>query len=418
MKLWFQRLQKVAFGVVLSTVTICFARIFFLLINVGFFENVDEVSRPWQVDPIVSIYVPPQYVRCMHDYEAVFINQALSGNRDILPDIRSHFWRLGTICIKRGGKASVSYTKHWSGRKIFHDRPVPDHNGRCHDGFKKCGDGFNQQEGAICFPFDVKCPITNILVQSSPGNPPSQQYWENAGTFPQSNYTLFLRRQYINEFPITDVTVQLTQFDAHGRNVRGVYCTGPSQTLGNKMFAANHTSTWHYDVALPPVCDTTDQRYQLVDQVSFDDHFVQNLKSRGKPRCRSICLDTSFAVREALHEYKNVSLGLYFAREAPWSESCGVTRVALHKLHIEAKNSCAVLFMAALVWITSLVLVHQGNSDLVAFVGIVLVFAFIVWHLYFTQQVTHMIFSLYSVHIYNILTHKLPNSCFVGGELL
>lgn len=388
MKFWFQGLQKVIFCVLLSTVIIFSARIFFLLINVGFFENVDEVSRPWQVDPIVSIYVPPQYVRCMHDYEAVYINQALSGIGDILPDIKSHFWRFGTICIKRGGKASVSYTKHWSGRKMFHARPVPDHNGRCHDGFKKCGDGFNQQEGAICFPFDVECPITNILVQSSLRDPPAREYWETAGTFPQSNYTLFLRRQYINESPITDVTVQLTQYDAHGRNVRGVCSTGPSQTLGNKMSAANHTNTWNYDVALPPMCDTTDLRYKLVDQVPFNDHFVQNLQSRGKPRCRSICLDPSFVVRMALHNYQNVSLGLYFAREAPWSEACGVTRVALHKLHIDAKNSCAVLFMAVFVWITSLVLVHHGSWDLFAFVGIVLVFALVVGHLYFTQQVT------------------------------
>lgn len=351
MKEIFRRTRKIVSYTLLSVVTFCFARIFYLLVSARFFHNVDEVSRSWQVNPIVSIHVTPQYQRCPLGYEKIYIDHALNGIGSLLPDVKSKFWRMSTICIKRGGKAAVSYTE----RRLVQYRQVPDINGKCHDGFQKCGDGFNQHEAAICFPSDAECPITNILVLPADTMPPANAFWETAGHFAHSSHTLYFRRQYIGELPIVDVTFQLTEFDSNGKGVRGVCYEGPSQTITSTV--ANIVNSSSYNVTLPPACTVSDGRYTVVDQVPLAEHFSQNLESVGPARTvkeqsgvygsigATHVNDAEKAVRAAFQDADHVTLGMYIAREASWRESCGNQKEYLFRSNALAEGCCIILVL-------------------------------------------------------------------------
>lgn len=176
MTITLMQLRKVVFYALIIAVTVCFVRIFVLMSHAGYFKNVDEVVPLWRANPIVSIHIPPHHHRCPRDFETVYMDHTLRGTESYVQDIRSNFWRMSTVCIKRSGRATITQETYFNGRKWFLDRQMPDTHGKCHDGFKKCGDGFNQQEGAICFPFDEECPITNMLVLPSNESAPSNSF--------------------------------------------------------------------------------------------------------------------------------------------------------------------------------------------------------------------------------------------------
>ena len=116
--------------------------------------------------------------------------------------------------LQHAGRPAATYKGHYSGR------PHPNKHGNCPQGYKKCGVGRSQDEGAIFFPDNAECPITNIMVLSSAVSPSSNEGWEPAGTFWNDNHTLYFRREHVNELPIMNVTVALTEF-AGEQNIRG-----------------------------------------------------------------------------------------------------------------------------------------------------------------------------------------------------
>lgn len=345
-------IRKVVFYALVLIVTVSFARIFYLLINAGFFRDVDEISRLWKTDPIVSIYIPSgnQSRRCMREYETVHINSTLSAEASDLPHIFSKTWRGSPICVKRGGKSALSYKESYP---FLYDRELPDKRGRCNDKLKKCGDGFDHNDGAICFPREDECPITNMLILPANQEPSAHAFWESAGTFQHSNHTLFVRRQVINELPINDIAFQLTQFDAHGENVRGVCYKGDNQIIFRAVTSSNNTLNGSYDATFPPACEVSDQRYVLVDQVPVQDHFLHNLDlTESAFATNKLNKSYASAVRAAfLDKENNITLGMYFSREVPWKDGCAASRTEILRGFLSAERSCFVFVFVTLFWL-------------------------------------------------------------------
>ena len=342
-----QYIRKIFFYSLLVLVTVCFVRIFILLNKASFFRDAEEVSELWRYDPIVSLYVPPSYPnhRCKHDFETVQINLPLVASDASFPTVDSKSYRLSTVCIKRGGKAAMSFKENLQGWKVLQARQLPDKRGRCHDGFKKCGDGFNEEEAAICFPFDFECPITNVLVLPSSQEPQQTGFWELAGTFPHNNHTLHVRRQYKNELPVVDLAFHLTEFDSGHKNMRGVCYDRATQFHLNDNIVARRSAQDSWDITFPPMCNRTDERYQLIDQVHLSEHFLQNIPLSYPHYERSV-----ETLRTALQNYDHVTLGMYFTREVTWKDSCGFHREALSECWQYAKGCMAVLILVSLFW--------------------------------------------------------------------
>eukprot|EP01032_Pedospumella_encystans_P008101 gene8101-9650_t len=136
-----------------------------------------------------------------------------------LPQVDTLAWRGSVICVKRDGQPAAS------NHHTYNARPQVDGKGRCPDGYKKCGEGQNQQYGAICFSHEAKCPITNLLILPSSETPSADAKWERAGVFP-TGLTLFYRREFVNELPITAIAFRLTELSTKGagHNKRGMCC--------------------------------------------------------------------------------------------------------------------------------------------------------------------------------------------------
>ena len=403
----------------------------YLAVNTSF----DYTTYTWKTDPIVSIYIPSDYQGniCSDEYEPISVAGSLrsilegpcgcvgndlgfqSGNASCSlasrksnmcmtlkyqPKVTSATWRNSIICIKRGGQAAA--TNH----EKYDPRPHPNKNGFCPVGFKKCGEGFNQQEGAICFPFAEECPITNLLVLPANEAPPANELWETAGTFPNNNHTLFVRREYMNELPVTDVAFQLAQINLQGVNVRGVCYKGPKQVVNNSV-VADPSRLWSYSLELPSVCDVSDTRFQLVDTVSLQNHFLQNLQLT-EPDCegfalyplsdprytpaldpdylnsglkcdftskytcvrdpyqrtdcaasdsicdgvinQNICGEYTHAVRAAFPENSEVTMGMYIRREVQWTDGCGAGKADVYHAHYQLVFAKTFAGITAVAW--------------------------------------------------------------------
>lgn len=296
-----------------------------------------------------------------------------------------------------------------------------DTHGKCHDGFKKCGDGVNQQEGAICFPFEEECPITNMLVLPSNESAPVNSFWELAGTFAFNNHTLYVRRKKINELPVVDIVFQLTQFDSRGKNVRGVCYNGPNQMLGDST-TSDHPGGYAYTIVYPPTCNIADTRYTLVDQVPLETHFIHNLQladptnTRVVDDCAIGCLGSvyvvhaAFRANENVRSHSNVTLGMYFAREALWRNECELPRVTLYQCKDYATISNAVLVIPIMLWCAYNILMIMSEVEdvryLLDFVPFAIIGGFVVWHWWLMNQVIKWLLVAVSACIYSFIIHK------------
>ncbi len=400
--------------------------------------RVRDITHLWETKPIVSVYVPAQYqeIQCAQGYQPVSISNNISAigvgpcgcahnavgflssnhscaykeeNSNIctslstLPQLTSLAWRESTICIKRAGKVAASFQLNYKGRHH------PNREGYCPSGYRKCGVGLNQQEGAVCFPTSVECPITNMLMLPSAQPVPVDQGWESAGEFLSANLTLYVRRQHLNELPVVDLVFQLTEYNSKGESLRGRCYDHPKQ-LVNATAVANSHDRFEYEISLPKTCKTVDPRYLLVDQMPLQDHFLQNLQLT-EPTCagfalyplsdpryqpaldpdylnsgvkcdftskytcvrdpyqrtdcaaddstcdgvvnQNICGEYAHAVRSALSNanYEGMSLGMYFAREVQWTDGCQVGKSAFQQLRDNAVSSGTVSLLIAIAWI-------------------------------------------------------------------
>ena len=213
-------------------------------------NHVQDITRLWKDQPIVSMYVSSsnQEDACSFGFDALPLeNAALPGisatscgctenpygylssiapcfgrgehsgycmSLEALQPTDSLRWRGSTLCIKRAGRPAATYKGHYSGR------PHPNKHGKCPHGYRKCGEGKNQDEGAVCFPDNAECPITNIMVLPKSSSPLTNEGWEPAGTFLNDNHVLYFRREHMGELPIMNITVALTEF-AGEHNTRG-----------------------------------------------------------------------------------------------------------------------------------------------------------------------------------------------------
>lgn len=255
-----------------------------------------------------------------------------------------------------------------------------------------------------------------MLVLPNNEKPLPDEGWEMAGKF-STNHTLYVRREFLNELPITTITFQLTELSNKGgdHNKRGPCYDGPDQVV-NSTLVSDPSKLWSYDVQLPPVCHVPDLRYTLVDQVPLQDHFLQNLQLTV-PLCKSFslyplsdpryeaaldpdylnsgvkcgstphykcvrdpyqptdcpagdnicdvvinqnaCGEYAHAVRSAFSSYKSngITLGMYFTREVQWTDACNVDKYQVFNAH----------------W----------NLAGVMYINSVLLFLWIVYHLHF-----------------------------------
>lgn len=294
-----------------------FARIFILNLCMPRIDRPDnEVMGLWYKQPIVSVYLPSQNQtnHCAQGYESMSINSTISSisggpcgcvqneysyrstnyscspgtanvctSLPVLHAVESQLWRRSTICIQRGGQASVTTKRGWLDTLERIYRPQLDSHDSCPTGYRKCGGEVGTENSAICFPSNSECPITNLMILPATQMPPSNENWETAGTFIENNHILYVRRQFRDELSIVDLVVKLAEQNQMGENKRGICHEGPNQVIFSPI-KADLSSLWSFNVTLPPVCDMVDTRYSLVDTLSLQDHFLQNLQ-RAEPAC-------------------------------------------------------------------------------------------------------------------------------------
>ena len=372
--------------------------------------HIQDITRLWKDQPIVSIYASSSDngLACSAGFEALSLDQVAlpsvsqascgctknvygysssvapcfaqgehSGycmSLNALDPPKSFHWRGSTLCIKRAGRPAATYKGHYAGRSH------PDKHGKCPNHYKKCGDGRNQDEGAICFPTDSECPITNIMILPVSDSPPADEEWEPAGFFLHDQSALFVRREHIGELPIMNLTVALAEVE-RDLNVRGQCYQGESQHVQEEIQASKRVP-WTYHASLPPVCETSDPRYKLADRVSLANGYLRSLQA-SEPACagfqlfslndprynktsdpdylnsgvkcgsdpryvcvrdsnqrtdcvpgdsicdgvvnQNICGAYTHAVRSAFHK-SSATLGLYYVREIQWSDYCEVSK--------------------------------------------------------------------------------------------
>ena len=388
-----------------------------------------DIFHLWETNPIVSIYIPSSYEGnyCAEGFQPAAIKSDInsvgkgpcacvendlglkSSNNSCayaeetsekcmsLPEFAPHasdVWRESTICIKRAGHSALH-------------RPRPDANGKCPTGFRKCGKGLTQGEGAICFPSFTGCPITNMMMLPSAQTVPTDGGWESAGAFTSSNNTLYVRREHLNELSIVDLDIQLTKYNSIEENLRGHCYNKVNPSVDSSITKNLHTPS-SYAIKLPKRCKTVDTRYVLVDQVPLQDHFLQNLQltepacegltlyplsdSRyqasldpdylnsgvkcdftSKYKCvrdpyhrancapgdgicdsvvhQNICGAYAHAVRSAFQDYTHITLGMYFAREIQWTEDCAVDKEAIYTFKRYCLFYSTICFVVFLFWV-------------------------------------------------------------------
>ncbi len=395
-----------------------------------------EINKQWQSAPIVSIYVPSPYQGqyCAGGYEAVLINITESflpggpcgcsakleamcpgtspsvtdtcASLDNMPYLQSSSWGSSTICIKRGGEAPVSESLTWWSFSGYRSRPIPNGSGNCPIGYKKCGEGFNQQEGATCCPVNEDCPITNVLVVPSGQKPPSDEGWESAGTFHSHNHTLYIRRQHRNELPVAQITFQLKEIKTEDASMRSICSVNILKPYNIATFPF---SLWSTDPSVASACEPRSQRYVLVDQMPLQDHFLQNLQLT-QPTCagfslyplsdpryipaldpdylnsgvkcsfdskyicardpyqrtdctvgdiicdrvvnQNICGEYAHAVRSAFPAHSSVEMGMFFEREIRWTDRCAAHKESVFGVRTSYNYFLVVYVLGLSVWLT------------------------------------------------------------------
>lgn len=187
-------------------------------------SDVEDILKNWKTLPIIEVYVANFTQGCADGYNTASVSNTnfpglskghcactqyslslsyypncstadedssycMSANS--LNGVDAESWRREKICYKRGGEASVNF------KNGYYRRPYPDSKGDCPSGYKKCGIGSYEDDRAICFPIDSHCPITGMLIATSP---PSGGSWiQAAGVFSRDNVMDNLKIEYLKK---------------------------------------------------------------------------------------------------------------------------------------------------------------------------------------------------------------------------
>lgn len=123
--------------------------------------------------------------------------------------------RSSKICMQRGGESALT-------------RPSIV-EGKCPSGYQVCGTG----SSAICFPSNVLCPYTRLIVAPSDTqfNAPDDDFTKTSATL-SNGYVIFGRRSHPNERPLVKATAALTQYPAGSQLVKNGILANPPNTRG------------------------------------------------------------------------------------------------------------------------------------------------------------------------------------------
>jgi len=213
---------------VLGCVTVFFLLLFSVISIDQTSTHIQDVTTSWKMQPIVSLYTPQTFQGdvCAEGYEVLKLNDNIisgvsagacgctqnplsyqSSNETCypieestsfctslssLPAVPTVSWRETTFCVQRDGKPAAVY------KNGYHGRPHPSKSGKCPKKYKRCGAGLTQEQGAICFPENVECPITNIRIVPSSQSLPATDGWQEAGELDHGNFTLYFRREHVH----------------------------------------------------------------------------------------------------------------------------------------------------------------------------------------------------------------------------
>lgn len=228
--------------------------------------DVFDVLNNWQRKPVVNITVIDWTEECPHGYSLMSIDNTdfpgikkghcgcssnpthTSGLHNCSDEaeltdfcmsyikkssVPSTSWRGKRLCVLRGGEPAESW------KNGYRQRPHPNSEGICPEGYRKCGQGDDHNNArALCFPEEEPlCPLTNIVVSESI---PSTEGWDLIGEF-NDGYSLFGRREGYGELPLVDLQIKLTtevgqsfrdgKSYSTGRQNRGPCYMGPSQVI-------------------------------------------------------------------------------------------------------------------------------------------------------------------------------------------
>lgn len=290
-------------------------------------SDVYDITENWETQPVISVYVPMSVDEpCPDGYSVIsleksdfpgitkgscgctpnvegYVSTAANCSDSAEPtnycmsmppqgEVRSSKWRNSNICYQRGGESAAS----WATGYIR--RPYPDGEGRCPDGYRKCGVGASYEDGAICFPVDSQCPITGMLVTPHDEPPPLSGHWHPAGEL-DGNFTLFVRRQFPGEMPIVDLELHLTEYTSNDyldgvsydadNNKRGPCYTGRKQVFSDSDVVSDQEILWAYSVNYPTSCRKEDKRFTLFDRRDSQSHFLETI-GRESEYCEGLQL--------------------------------------------------------------------------------------------------------------------------------
>ncbi len=473
-------IRKKVFGIALIVISVGFALKYLLTYYMAILHQSPGVTRLWYQEPILSVYIQAhnQGNYCAHGYEAVKMNNNISSISSgpcgcaqntfefqstnatcsqnkasacttitSLHALESASWRRSTICVKRGGEAAAtvrnawwfhSHYQHW-----YISRPQPNEFGFCPVGYNNCGK-------SVCFPSYLECPITNLMILPDHTAVPANQAWEAVGTFAENNHILYVRRNYKKELPIVNLVVKLAAHNRMGDNKRGICFDGADQII-NTPLVANPAKLWAYEGTLPDTCTVTDARYTLIDTMTLQDHFLQNLQlteptcagfslyslsdprylpaldpdylnsgvkcsfdskytcardpyqrtdcSAGDNICdgvmnQNICGAYVHAVRSAFSTVTHTTLGMYFAREIEWNEDCYVKQNSLLDLPRIFHNFMFLCHgVSTILWLCFL-LPHGEIRYMFDYYRCLLVLLVVGYEMYYINQVTYTVYNI------------------------
>ena len=114
-------------------------------------------------------------------------------------------------CFKRGGEAAVKSWYPWERRAI------PEETNGCSNGYKRCGSGTYSSNKAICWPENLKCPITSLIANGTSSNINAvtqamqlKNFTRNVSQSYNNDQWLFQGREQLHHLPVIDFKIAFT----------------------------------------------------------------------------------------------------------------------------------------------------------------------------------------------------------------
>jgi len=352
-------------------------------------SNYSEMTTlNWEGDQSAGCGCPANSKYSSKSFRSCNSSETSSGCRTdkdmLMEEVPYRNWRGKTLCIKRAGDpAVIDFTAYGSGlgdgTENAEIRPIPDKNGICKTGYKKCGSGNSfDNDYAVCVPDDgTLCPIT--LLGSPGGDDWTASENSGAGWSTTLNLTgtnILDTNQPVNENSVLNVDREMTKVTkttytglpivdirmAFSSNNRGP-CYGDPSDQSRYKDQAKFGSNMRADFNRPSDCARTDGRWFLVDtldesRVMADVLFGANAPSNSDCANKDIleasaydyftasgtpqCVNSGFDTYQQCHQIQgggsslssSCSGGDELCKNAKFQSNCG----RLYKYYNDMKN--------------------------------------------------------------------------------